>query len=214
MRIGVGIFFLVLGCVGALYVLVSGAITYSKAKREGILKFRFPAKVLIMYFIFLILFLGVRALDSAAAAGKAQQVLAEAQTRGADAFLRAEDDRASVILDEERFIERKTLYYQKKAEEEQGNAYGFLGEMLLWSSLLVLNLGFVTEKGYYAMTARKPRRLLPEEKDGFLLLFTERSAGTDKPLLRVPDTLENREKYAVLLNKDETNEEETGIYFA
>lgn len=206
MKIGLGIAIMMIGFAGILFVLIGGAMTFVRAKQDGILKLCFPAKGLTICYLIVMLLHGFIAVSSASEAAKARQVLTEAQTAGAEAFLRAENDTVSVILDEERYIERKAAQYQEKADDNQGKAYGYFGAFLCYCCCFLLLFGFVTAKGYYSMAEQKPRRLIPEEKDGELRFFTERAV--DKPLLRVPDTPENREKYAALLNKDEPDEKQ------
>lgn len=204
MKMSVELVILGIGCAAMLYVLIGGIMTFVIAKRDGILKFRSPSKKLLIAYLLVLICHGEVALSYASYAREARQVLAEAQTEGSEAFRRAENDTISIVLDEARYIERKTAQYQEKADKNQGRAYGYLGAFLCYGCCLLLLHGFVTKKGWYALTERKPRRLIPEEKDGELRFFTEKAV--DKPLLRVPDTPENREKFAALLNKDETNE--------
>lgn len=211
MKIGLALVILGIGCASMLFVLIGGILTLVRARKDGILKLCFPGKVLLIAYLLVLICHGEVVLSSASYVHEVRQVLAEAQTVGADAFRRAENDSISIILDEGRYIELKTVQYQEKADKYQGKAYGYLGAFLCYGCCLMLLCGFVTKKGWYALTTLKPCRLLPEERNGELLFFTERSAGTDKPLLRVKDTPENREKFAALLDKDETNEKENTI---
>lgn len=212
MKLSIEVIILGIGCAGLLFTLIGGMMTYIRAKKAGILKFRFPAKALIVSNLLVMLCYGLITISSATDAREVRQVLAEAQTEGSAAFLRAENDNATIVLDEERYIAWKTEDYQKKAGENQKRVYGYLGVTLCWSCMLMLRFGFVTKKGWYAMAEQKPRHLIPEEKDGELLFFLGNAAGV--PLLRIRNIPENREKYAILLNKDETDEEKTGIHFA
>lgn len=197
---------LVIGCIGLLFVLVGGTMTYVRAKRAGILKFRVPSRTLLLSYLLVVLLNGCISMIFASDAAKARQVLADAQMMGSQAFLQAENDTATVVLDEERYVEQKAGQYQRKADENQGKAYGYLGAALCYGCTLLLWMGFVTKEGWLGMTERKPRRLIPAEKDHELQFFIGKTK--DKPLLRVPDTPENREKYAALLDRDEKDEKE------
>ena len=83
----------------------------------------------------------------------------------------------------------------------QQNGFFYLFMAMLWFSMMMLNTGFITRKGYYPMGAQRPKRILTERSDGELCFYLVINKKTKerKLLMQLKDTPENREYCEPLL---------------
>ncbi len=185
-----------------LYTIFAGGLTWLKASDAGILQFHklFKKGFYWFYYLVVIVSVAVSVLNFAKAYSQ-QNVLKAAETIGTQAFLTYEES-GEVIPEEQEntyFVE-KTQEYLRKINHQQQNGFFYLFMAMLWFSMMMLNTGFITEKGYYQLGSLKPKRLFVKA-DGGELRFYLSNNKKEKPLLRVKDTPKNRNYYAALLQK-------------
>lgn len=102
------------------------------------------------------------------------------------------------IQNEEVYLAEKRKEYLEKSVHKQQNGIFYLFMALLWGSLLLMNVGFITKKGYYFLGAKKPQKLLVRCMKNYLAFYLE-SVQPEKPLFMVADNPENRAMFAPLM---------------
>ncbi|MBR1554092.1 MAG: hypothetical protein IJ644_01725 [Oscillospiraceae bacterium] len=188
-----------------LYTVVAGGLTWIKASNAGILQFHkiFHRMFYWCYYLIVIVSLVISVLNFTEA-HSCRDVLEASQTVGIQAFIAYEEQNGEIeIPDENLYMSLKQQEYTEQMHRHQQNGFFYLFMAMLWFSMMMLNTGFVTQKGYYPMGSLKPRKLLAEAKEGelqFYLLPLKRGEG-NKPLLKMKDTPENRSYFASLIQK-------------
>ena len=188
-----------------LYTVVAGGLTWIKASGAGILQFHkiFHRMFYWCYYLIVIISLIISVLNFTEA-HSCRNLLEASRAVGIQAFIAYEEEAGEIqILDEELYMAQKQQEYLEQMHRHQQNGFFYLFMGMLWFSMMMLNTGFVTQKGYYPMGSLKPRQLLSEAKDGelqFYLLPLKRGER-NKPLLKIKDTPENRNYFASLIQK-------------
>ena len=185
-----------------LYTVFAGGLTWIKASNAGILQFHklFKKGFYWFYYLVVIASFSVSVLNFAQAYAQ-QNVLKATETLGIQAFLSYEESEEYIPQEQENdYFVQKTQEYLRKINRQQQNGFFYLFMGLLWFSMMMLNTGFITEKGYYPLGALKPKRLFVRVRDGELCFYLT-NHKKEKPLLCVEDTPKNRNYYAALLQK-------------
>ncbi len=186
-----------------LYTITAGGLTWIKASNVGILRFHkiFHKSFYWFYYMIVVASLVVSVLNFTEARS-CRNVIEASKTVGVQAFLAYEEE-FTEIENEAVYIAEKQQEYFQKMNHNQQNGFFYLFMALLWFSMMMLNTGFVTVRGYYPLGSLKAKKLLAEAKDGelqFYLLPIKKGERT-KPFLTIKDTPKNRKDYAPLLEK-------------
>lgn len=189
-----------------LYTVLFGGLTWLKASSAGILRFHkiFNKSFYWLYYMIVIASLAVSVLKFAEA-HICRNVIEASETVGVQAFLAYEEEFTDIQTENEvAYITAKQQEYLQKMNHNQQNGFFYLFMALLWFSMMLLNTGFVTVKGYYSLGSLKPRKILGEVRKGKLqfYLLPVRNKKKAKPFLIIRDTPENRKNYAPLLEKE------------
>ncbi|MBP0973486.1 MAG: hypothetical protein J5851_06210 [Oscillospiraceae bacterium] len=121
---------------------------------------------------------------------------------GIDDILEITGISEDAISDKEQYTKRYIQTYKNKTERATWGGIADISFLLL---ILSLNLwligGYVTTEGWYWMfTSAKPEVIhIKEEQDK--LCFYLGTAGS--PVMKLPDTLDNREKFALIMENEE-----------
>ncbi len=188
-----------------LYTVFAGGLTWIKASNAGILQFHkiFHRAFYWIYYIIVIVSLAVSVLNFTEA-HTCRSVINDSQTVGIQAFLAYEEENTEMqIENQELYISQKTQEYFDKMMRHQQNGFFYLFMAMLWFSMMMLNTGFITRKGYYPMGAQRPKRILTELSDGELCFYLVINKKTKerKLLMQLKDTPENREYCEPLLQR-------------
>lgn len=188
-----------------LYTVVAGGLTWIKASNAGILQFHkiFHRMFYWCYYAVVIISLVISVLNFTES-HSCCEVLEASEAVGIQAFLAYEEQAGEIqITDEASYIAQKQQEYLEQMHRHQQNGFFYLFMGMLWFSMMMLNTGFVTQKGYYPIGSLKPQKLLAEAKEGelqFYLLPIKRGER-NKPFLKMKDTPENRNYFASLIQK-------------
>ena len=185
-----------------IYIVFAGSLTWLKASHAGILQFHRLFHKVWYWFYYLIIFASffVSGLNFTQMF-LCTDVLKKSETSGVQAFQEFERTELEIPeeLEETYFLE-KMQTYSNKMEHHRRNGFFYLFMGILWFSMMMMNTGFITRKGYYPLGAVKPQRMVAFRKKG-QLIFYRITGKKNKPFLKIKDTPENRRYYASLLQK-------------
>ena len=183
-----------------LYTVFVGGLTWLKASDAGILQFHklFHKSFYWCYYLIVIASVFVSVLNFAQSYAL-QDTLKASETLGIQAFETEKVLQKSILPEQETdYLLKKTQEYLRKINRHQQNGFFYLFMGMLWFSMMMLNTGFITEKGYYQIGSLKPQRIFIKAVNGELRFYLKTSR---KPILKVKDTSKNRNYYASLLQK-------------
>lgn len=194
---------------GIVFVItvIAGGFTWIKAMNAGILQFHkiFSRAYYWVYYIIMIASLVVSVMNFTGAY-TCRKVISDSEVIGIEAYLAYEETLSdTVLLSEEDYLAMKYEEYQNKAVHKRQNGFFYLFMSMLWFSMMILQTGFITQDGYYAMGSQKPRILIPvveQEKICFYLADQKtgkRAGDSEKCLFSVKDTMENRRYFEPVL---------------
>ena len=185
-----------------LYTIFAGGLTWLKASDAGILQFHRLFRKWFYWFYYLIVIVSISvSVVNFVQAYAQQSVLKETEIEGIQAFLtyEASEESVPVELETDYFI-LKTQEYLRKINHHQQNGFFYLFMGMLWFSMMMLNTGFITKKGYYPLGSFRPKRLYVKADEGELCFYLTNDKN-EKPLLVMKDTPKNRNYYASLLQR-------------
>lgn len=121
-----------------------------------------------------------------------------AEKYGYQAILEAKGISEDVVADDDRATE---IYASRQRNKANISAWQGVGEIGIILMIISLNLwllgGYVTLGGWYLMFGSGKGEVLHiREEQGKLCFYV---ADAQKPVMRLPDTVDNREKYAMLM---------------
>jgi len=188
-----------------VYTVIAGGLTWIKASNAGILQFHkiFHRAFYWIYYIIVLASLAVSIFNFTEARA-CRNVIEDSKAVGVQAFLAYDEELSQIqIENEDLYIKQKTADYLAKMAHHKQNGFFYLFMAMLWLSMMLLNTGFITLKGYYPMGIQKPKRIMVESRDGELqfYLMTSKKNKENKPLMKLKDTPENRDYCEPLLRK-------------
>ncbi|MBR1528208.1 MAG: hypothetical protein IJ642_02760 [Oscillospiraceae bacterium] len=188
-----------------LYTVVAGGLTWIKAANAGILQFHkiFHRAFYWIYYVIVIASLAVSVFNFTEAR-TCRSVVEDSQAVGIQAFLAYEEEISQMqIENEEVYLSQKTAEYLQKMSHHQQNGFFYLFMAMLWFSMMMMNTGFVTLKGYYPFGVQRPKRILIEAREGelYFYLAVNKKRKENKPLMKMKDTPENRSYCEPLFRK-------------
>lgn len=198
-----------LGFVLFVYTVIAGGMTWLKAMNSGILQFHkiFPRIYYWANYILMIACLVVSVMNFTGAY-TCRRVIDDSEVIGTEAFSAYEEpedrdyqdyqDYPDSGVDPEAYLLIKQSEYENKIDHQRQNGFFYLFLSMAWFSIMMLQTGFITQNGYYAMGAQKPKRLMPvqeQERICFYLVRNSRNKNQDqkseKCLFSMKDTPEN-----------------------
>lgn len=188
-----------------LYTIAAGGLTWIKASAAGILQFHKIFHKAYYWCCYLVVMISLMiSVLYFADSYFCKNVTEASYAVGIQAFLADEENTEREIEDEEAYLTKKRQQYLNQAVHHEQNGFFYLFMSMLWFVMIIMNTGFITEKGYYPMYSLKAKELSAREQDGKLQFWLAENA--DKPFLILENTPENRSHFAPLLEKNKENE--------
>lgn len=190
----------ILLCIAAaalIFCIVAFIISAAAAKKDGIIRAVFPLDIKWTVPRLVLAGLGVcMVFGYANEAAKLRERADDWENRGIAAYAEYYGVEVDSLTDVAYANHKlKIANDRKRAQEKQDMSWFYIAFTLCWTLTAALNGAFITKKGVREFATFKNKTALMKAKDGKLLLYEENLTA---PILKLPDSKENRERFAGL----------------